>query len=77
MWWVASNLSSGSEYDLANIHDWVQAIMAPPPPPTENQKVKRAGQGLGVIDTDWARTFGGLAPTASRAWNSANRTVME
>lgn len=73
------------EYDLTNIHDWVRAISEPDLQPASmetthvvaKQHTKRKGTGLGVIDTDWARTFGGLAPTASRTWNSANKTVME
>jgi hypothetical protein len=74
------------EYDLTNIIDWVRAIKEPnSPPPVANpatakqqkQQLKHRGKGLGVIDTDWGRTFGGLIPTASRAWNQANKTVME
>ena len=55
------------EYDVTNIRDWLRALKQP----------GGLGIGLGVIDTDWGRTLAGLAPTASLAWNMANRTVME
>ena len=54
------------EYDLSNINDWMGALTKP----------SIGGRGLGMIDTDWSRTLGGLMPTASLAWNKANRTVM-
>jgi hypothetical protein len=69
------------EYDLTNIHDWVRAIKEPSSPSPQSTNLateqQKPGVGLGIIDTDWARTFVGLAPTASRAWNSANETTME
>lgn len=46
-------------YQLDNIEEWVQV--------TTN-----SSRGLGLIDTDWSKTFAGAVPTLALAWNPRN-----